>query len=658
MKRRYLLLFLAVPVVLIIFSNLIKASPGSKVGLWVDGLTEEFMDWTTEAGSSPYLHGVEGSNYIQDNADDTHYEGNFTFQDSSELGVINDVKICLYAMNDAGDNGQIEVFITNSTGEYSVAYYVPNGGSYTWTNTSIKSTLPTWTEINNAQMRLRGEREGGADILSVDASLIEVDYTSPQKPQFGTPAINDTGEVFEGEGINHTVSISGSPSVDGYIFSWNASGSCDTWTNSSWIDVSGSVTGWNLSIIPIGCNGKTIGYKFYANNTAGWNSSSISTYPVYAYGHLEVDWLSSSAINSTACQESDPCDWSQYSTKTANATVTCRDGACGTVKAAARYNSSGSLMTLISTTEGDSPFYLMGVTYPDYDDRTCGDTWGVSCDGGGSGSFDDAGLNLTGGDCPGEENNAAVQQHNVKDASVNASVVLFGGFLEASCSFMAGDFGGDEDQLHMWYYNGSEWNEPPNTVSEYNRSVVFQVNNIEGEHRIRCAFCNLYTVTDFCADQIGEIGCFGTYDNDDVNFTVGEGFEPDNPQDLGTLNQDESAQANWTVNLTGSDDTWRIDMNFSSSYSSVLDNNTDDAFVSNVSVVVSYPCPYTSGDWELDCKWGCTNSSINVTKALRIYSTAPGTLNLTSINITQYFEINATHDCTVYMDDWRFLGGT
>jgi hypothetical protein len=211
-------------------------------------------------------------------------------------------------------------------------------------------------------------------------------------------------------------------------------------------------------------------------------------------------------------------------------------------------------------------FLLMGITFslpPDFTiPRTCGDTWGVSCDGGGSGSFDDAFFNQTGGDCPGAENNAAVQQHNVKDASVNASAVLFGGFLEASCSFMAGDFGGDEDQLHMWYYNGSEWtelgqwttNEPPNTVSEYNRSVVFQVNNIEGEHRIRCAFCNLNTVTDFCADQIGE-GCFGTYDNDDVNFTVTEKLKYDswslNISDYSNLTRDNAVKASvkWNKDL-------------------------------------------------------------------------------------------------------------
>jgi len=198
--------------------------------------------------------------------------------------------------------------------------------------------------------------------------------------------------------------------------------------------------------------------------------------------------------------------------------------------------------------------------------RTCADTWGTSCDGGGLGTTDDAFFNLTGGDCPGAENNAPAQQHNVKDVSVNASAVLFGDSLEASCSFMAGNWGGDQDQLYMWYYNGTDWmtlgswvtSEPMDTTSEYNRSVVFQVSSIEGEHIIRCAFCNKNTVSDYCADQKGET-CFATYDNDDVNFTVTIPLTYDswnlNVSDYSNLKKSDSVKAfaHWNKNLSSAE---------------------------------------------------------------------------------------------------------
>lgn len=152
-------------------------SPGT-IELWVNGFTSTEVDWT-EAGADPYLDAVEGANYITVSATDVEYESRFNFTDSSDLGAIEDVKICLYAMNDAGDNGQIEVYLYNSTGgPYSVYYPTPNAGSYTWNNQSILSTLSSWSDINVAQLRVRAERAGGADILSVDASLLWVSYSA------------------------------------------------------------------------------------------------------------------------------------------------------------------------------------------------------------------------------------------------------------------------------------------------------------------------------------------------------------------------------------------------------------------------------------------------------------------------------------------------
>lgn len=100
---------------------------------------------------------------------------------------------------------------------------------------------------------------------------------APSVPTFSNMDINDSN-VFEGDSVNHSVNISKSPTQ--YLFSWNASGdNCDTWSNSSWTDVSGeSVVGWNVSTIPYSCRDKTIGWKFYANNSVGISESNTESY--------------------------------------------------------------------------------------------------------------------------------------------------------------------------------------------------------------------------------------------------------------------------------------------------------------------------------------------------------------------------------------------
>ena len=77
----------------------------------------------------------------------------------------------------------------------------------------------------------------------------------------------------------------------------------------------------------------------------------------------ETPWLNVTLLTPVTylCNETYPCDWDQYSEQWINASVECIDGYCGEVTAYARYNNSGTSMTMISTTVDDQPFY---VTYP------------------------------------------------------------------------------------------------------------------------------------------------------------------------------------------------------------------------------------------------------------------------------------------------------
>ncbi|MFQ6068091.1 MAG: hypothetical protein ACE5KD_00955 [Candidatus Bathyarchaeia archaeon] len=247
------------------------------------------------------------------------------------------------------------------------------------TGTQLNDDLVYWLNVTDSVMLNRIEHDGvdseylhcwevgtigAGEELILDLYVI-LEYES--YPQFQNPAVNDT-EVFENEPVNHTVTITDSP--DFYIFSWNGTDGCtDGWVNSSLIDILGTPTtyeGWNVSTPTTGCAGKTIAWKFYANNTAGWNVSGEQYYNVYKYGYLEVDWHTNSEINSTTCTQSSPCSWVNNTIRTANATVTCVGGSgakCGVVSAGARYNeTTASPDTLINTTEGATPLYLTGVS--------------------------------------------------------------------------------------------------------------------------------------------------------------------------------------------------------------------------------------------------------------------------------------------------------
>ena len=89
-----------------------------------------------------------------------------------------------------------------------------------------------------------------------------------------------------------------------------------------------------------------------------YNSSGFDSY-------IQIDstvagapaWLNVSNIVTTS-----PTLVNQYSLFTINATIKCVGGTCGTINATARYNLSSSLpITLINTTLGDIPLYIISV---------------------------------------------------------------------------------------------------------------------------------------------------------------------------------------------------------------------------------------------------------------------------------------------------------
>ena len=176
---------------------------------------------------------------------------------------------------------QSEIGTTDSDCYYHIANYtgsifypfatVMSGASDVTKSKNITTQAELNDVIQNRIVRLMSTAQADStEGCAVDFVGIIVNY-NVSLPIFYSNATNDSS-VYTGESINHSIKINASnENVSGYIFSWNASGaSCDTWANSSFTSTTGrSTTASNISTIPSACEGKNIGWKFYANTSAG-----------------------------------------------------------------------------------------------------------------------------------------------------------------------------------------------------------------------------------------------------------------------------------------------------------------------------------------------------------------------------------------------------
>ncbi len=157
----------------------VRVQENNALELWVDGFTGDEVDWE-EAGASPYLDAIDyAANYVWITPlTDNQYESRFNFTNSNSLGTIIDVKICLYAMGEVGSDDEIQIYLYNSTGgPHSVSQFLPTAGAWGWHNYSCLSTLPTWTEVNDGQLRFRAEKVLSGESMYVDAALLFINYT-------------------------------------------------------------------------------------------------------------------------------------------------------------------------------------------------------------------------------------------------------------------------------------------------------------------------------------------------------------------------------------------------------------------------------------------------------------------------------------------------
>ena len=452
---------------------------------------------------------------------------------------------------------------------------------------------------------------------------------APRPPTYSNYEINET-DVFEGYAVNHSVDIAGNSggTPNGYRFSWNATNGCadGTWENGSYVETN-TEDAWNATTIPIGCAGKVIGWKFYADNADGETVSDQYNYSVYKYGNIAVNWTygAGAGLNDSTCTSGSMCEYDQNETFTANATVECVGGSgakCGTVSGAIRVNltSVSEPDYPINTTEDDEPMFI------EESDSTGGDQ--ISCSN--LTNIDDTYVNEFSGD---EDDNygngGAMWLRTWSSGDMRLWSKFDTAFNNTPINYII------NATFNAYYYD--QYNDPVGrTYNLYNTSDRYL--NVdtpweEGDGGMCGANCyeltwNNQTSTDtlqgsdtvpaaygWMSWSIGEAINSSFNNNKNLSITIQDSSEgsstqyrsvfyakesagiyipylticynetstvPDNPVSLGNMDNGDTYQLNFTVNVsTSSEEHHLIDFNFSSSYGNSLvpDNTTTDAYV-------------------------------------------------------------------------------
>jgi len=101
-----------------------------------------------------------------------------------------------------------------------------------------------------------------------DLQVYDVEIDN-EKPFYYKVSSNDSSP-FTGYTINFSF-WTDNVELDYWTFSWNASGTCDTWENITLSSFSETTNSWSniTQQVPLTCEGAAVGWRFYANDTSG-----------------------------------------------------------------------------------------------------------------------------------------------------------------------------------------------------------------------------------------------------------------------------------------------------------------------------------------------------------------------------------------------------
>ena len=393
---------------------------------------------------------------------------------------------------------------------------------------------------------------------------------------------------------------------------WNIS---TGWVNDTWQPFTSSmcpnpyIECWsNVTKVINSTVGSTIAWKVYANDTSNnWNASDTYSYTTTSAAYLEVSLIIPPPGATTNVD--------QNSTFVANATVTCRNGDCGTVYGTIRYNKSSAYPdTAINTTTGATPFYL---TSPGGEKKMSPATEARNSTADETARVSNSDDDYAHEACSGTTScDSPYIKINFTTTETYENVTVEGYWTKGSHA-LSGFSYSDFD-----CYNGSDWIKLGSLPESTEANITFNLtlcSNINGNYsfRTRC-----HAGTDVTGDSVS---CNVYVDYIFLNRSISSMIS------CGSLSKDQSCQLNWTINATGDiGGEWKIGVLFNSSDSSIQQNHTGNATIRILECHESI-----SFNWNLN--FGTLNPN------------TPGSNNPAPGNNNKLYNVTNTGTCTLSM---------
>ncbi len=289
------------------------------------------------------------------------------------------------ANNSAPEAGQAVLFYSTwwdesdlKAGVYVFSWNASGANCDTWQNdSSLAFQTGNWTNTTKTIPEKCANRTIGYEFFAKDndgnwnktnTSVLDtaalIDTKSPQWFNWGA---NST-RVQAGKDIFAFANWTENVSLDNYVFSWNASGSCDTWSNDTAVAF-GNTTWSNLTkTIPHLCGGKKIAIKIFAMDSHNnWNATNFTILTVnYSYSNIEASLTNPDPL---VYSEDRPKSIKQNRTFSVNSSATCSGEAgdiCGNVTGSVRYGKPWTFIVANGTNltlNGENYFFAGGNAY-------------------------------------------------------------------------------------------------------------------------------------------------------------------------------------------------------------------------------------------------------------------------------------------------------
>ncbi len=267
----------------------------------------------TEASAAQYTNlSTDNTQYARvagdATSDDPYWRFNFTInEDTSNILWIN---VSFNGYENASEAGRVLIWNYSSAAYISIATMPTSDGVVSWNFTGSGNASTLINSVNN-QLVLYVDGtsfDNAGDRIWADFPRVLVGYLSDsENPKYQNPSTDDTNPLPTTT-VSHNINWTDDFALSFSMLEVNSSGaSCNTASNVSNTTLSGMQQWSNLSWqVPNACEGKTVGWKQYANDTSNkWNVTTLQTYnvqnvaPIASFGTNPIDVYNSTSSSVT-----------------------------------------------------------------------------------------------------------------------------------------------------------------------------------------------------------------------------------------------------------------------------------------------------------------------------------------------------------------------